>query len=63
MNHYQQDEALQKEMKSISQLTQTSMLEIYKHYQSNGKLDSVILSDEEAFQILAVKYAIEFNLE
>lgn len=63
LNFYQQDESLKKEMKAISQLTQKSMLEIYKHYQTNGKLEAVDLSDEEAFQILAVKYAIEFNLE
>ena len=63
LNFYQQDETLKKEMKAISQLTQKSMLEIYKHYQTNGKLEAVDLSDEEAFQILAVKYAIEFNLE
>ena len=63
LNFYQQDETLKKEMKAISQLTQKSMLEIYKHYQTNGKLEAMVLSDEEAFQILAVKYAIEFNLE
>ena len=63
LNFYQQDESLKKEMKPISQLTQNSMHEIYKHYQTNGKLEAVDLSDEEAFQILAVKYAIEFNLE
>jgi len=32
LNFYQQDETLKKDMKAISQLTQASMLEIYKHY-------------------------------
>lgn len=33
LNLYQQDETFKKEMKAISQHTQKSMLDIYKHYQ------------------------------